>query len=69
MGWLPNVNRHIQVIDGDKIQPAVITAVADENNPNSTVDARVGHLGATYTGIARRTDPNENLAAVKYIPM
>lgn len=71
MGWMPKVNRHVQVlvVGGGtlKIKPGVITAVTTPSDPNSTINVRIKHGGTTFTTIARRTDPDENQVATKYI--
>lgn len=53
MGWLPKVNRHIDIrLPNGKVRPGTITAVYG----NDLVDARVGHHGETYTMLARTPD-------------
>lgn len=71
MAWHPKVGRHVQVlITGGstiKIRPGVITAVTTPASETSTINVRIGRGGQTFTAIARRTDPDENQAATKYI--
>lgn len=71
--WRGKINRHVQIfvqktVGGNaqyvKIRPGVITALG----AGQLINARVRHIGETYTNIDERQDPNENLVAVKYIP-
>jgi len=82
MAWLRKINRHVQVfvpktVNGNaayqKVLPGTITALG----AGELITVRIGRFdtipgGAkdyiTYTNIDRRTDVNENLVAVKYIP-
>ena len=72
MAWLRKINRHVQVyvtktVGGNaayqKVMPGTITALG----AGELVTVRIGHGGQTYANIDRRTDVDENLAAVKYI--
>lgn len=78
MAWVAKVNRHVTVLvlisaDVVKPVPGVITALG----AGSLVTVRVGRYDTdsgtpgsqyiTYTDIDRRTDPDENLVATKYI--
>jgi len=73
MAWLHKVNRHVQVfvtktvggnVKYQKVMPGTITALG----ASELVTVRIGHGGQTYSNIDRRTDVNEDLVAVKYIP-
>jgi len=61
MGWLPQVNGHVQVMYLDatvpsiKIHPGIITAVV--NPTTQTVNVRVGRSGQTFAALIRRFDP------------
>lgn len=71
MTWFPKVNRHVTIVKvaggTTKLKPGVITAIATDGSPV----IRVGRKGETYgngtTGVARRTDVDENLSVTKYI--
>jgi len=73
MGRVVRINDHVTVfvqktVAGNtqyvKARPGTVTA----RGAGNLADVRIGHLGETYAGIDERQDPNENLAATKYIP-
>jgi len=69
MAWLRKINRHVQVlwrVDADtiRVRPGTITALG----AGELITCRVAHSGQTFVNIDRRTDPDENQAATKYIP-
>jgi hypothetical protein len=69
MAWVRKINRHVQVLHRIsasviKVRPGTITALG----AGELVTVRVAHSGQTFANIDRRTDPDENLAATKYIP-
>lgn len=68
MAWVRKVGRHVTVLQLVsativKPRPGVITALG----AGELIDVRVGHHGETYTDLDRRTDPDEDLEASKYI--
>ena len=83
MSWSAKVNRHVTLLKVGggtvKAKPGVITGFADAPDGNPII--RVGRhdtnpglanvqletYGDSTTGVPRRTDPDENLAATKYI--
>lgn len=82
MSWVPRVNGHVTVlkrISASEIRrkSGVITGFATDSNPIIRVgrhDTNSGVGGVQYetygdatTGVARRTDPDENIATTKYI--
>lgn len=68
MAWVKKVNRHVtvmKVVSASVVKPrsGIITALGAAE----LLNVRVGHSGEAYTNIDRRTDPDENLVASKYI--
>jgi hypothetical protein len=73
MGRVVRVGDHVTVfvtktVGGNasyvKARPGTVTALG----VGKLINCRIGHLGETYTNIDERQDPDENLAATKYIP-
>lgn len=68
MAWVRKVGRHVTVLKRIsatvvKPRPGIITALG----AGELVNVRVGHHSETYTNLDRRIDPDEDLAASKYI--
>lgn len=75
--WLPKIGRHVLVfvpktVGGNAAYQKVRTARITALGAGNLITCRVGRFSSPsteiYTNIDRRDDPNENLAAVKYIP-